>query len=64
MKVSGRLRWVVDSDRKDLACDTPSDQADREDASESESEGETSLVAQRVLKNLALIQAYESRRDG
>ena len=59
MKISGRLRWVVDSDRKDHACQTASDRDDRVDVPQ----GEGSLVAQRVLKNLALIQAYAARRD-
>jgi hypothetical protein len=60
MKISGRLRWVVDSDREDLAQDKASDPADREDVPERE----TSLVAQRIMKNMALIRAYEGRRDG
>ena len=58
MKISGRLRWVVNSDREDIAHHDASCPVDREDIPESE----TSSFAQRILKNLALIRAYEAQK--
>jgi hypothetical protein len=55
MKIGGRLRWVVNSDREDLAHHEASQPVDREGS-------ETSSLAQRILKNLALIRAYETQK--
>jgi hypothetical protein len=57
MKSIGRLRWAVGNDRKDLA----NDEADRRSHCDDGAEQKTS--AERVLKNLALIRAYEAKTD-
>jgi hypothetical protein len=57
MKTIGRLRWVVDSDREDIANhEAGPSYRDGEDA-----EQESSSLTQRVMKNLALIRAYEAQ---
>ncbi|MCP3466583.1 hypothetical protein [Bradyrhizobium sp. CCGUVB23] len=57
MKSIGRLRWAVDNDRKDLANYETGQRSHRERDSEQES------LAERVLKNLALIRAHEAKTD-
>ena len=59
--IADRLRWVVDSDRDDEAIHEASGLADRDHDDVQESE--TATLAGRILKNLALIRAYEARRD-
>ncbi|GLR91373.1 hypothetical protein [Bradyrhizobium iriomotense] len=54
---SDRLRWAVENDRKDLA----NYESDRRSDCDSGSEQEA--LAERVLKNLALIRAYEAKAD-
>ncbi len=60
-EIIGRLRWVVDSDREDVADYEASRRPYRDN--EDVSERETSSLAQRVLKNLALIRAHEAQSD-
>ncbi|MGV7217279.1 hypothetical protein [Bradyrhizobium sp. UFLA05-112] len=57
MKSIGRLRWAVDNDRKDLANHEASERSHRE------SDGEQESLAERILKNLALIRAHEAKTD-
>ena len=57
MKSTGRLRWAVENDRKDLA----NHEADRRSHRERDAEHES--LAERVVKNLALIRAYEAKMD-
>ena len=57
MKSIGRLRWAVENDRKDLV----DYEADRRSDCDQDSEQES--LAERVLKNLALIRAYEAKTD-
>ena len=56
-KSIGRLRWVVDKDREDLA----GHEADQRSFGDSDAEQES--PSDRVLKNLALIRAYEAKAD-
>jgi len=57
MKSVGRLRWVVDKDREDLA----SSESDRRSDCDGDVEQDSST--ERVLKNLALIRAYEAKAE-
>jgi hypothetical protein len=60
MKSVGRLRWVVDKDREDLAHHEAhrSSYRDGDHVAEQEASSPTELV----LKNLALIRAYEANK--
>ncbi|WFU43368.1 hypothetical protein QA640_13500 [Bradyrhizobium sp. CB82] len=57
MKSIRRLRWAVENDRKDLANYKAGPGSDCDRAAEEES------LAERILKNLALIRAYEAKTD-
>jgi hypothetical protein len=57
MKSIGRLRWVVDKDREDLVSHEAGDRSHGDGGAEQES------LSERVLKNLALIRAYEAKAD-
>jgi hypothetical protein len=59
VKINGRVRWVVHSDREDVA------EAGRGSCPDDErgTGREASSLAERVLKNLALIRAFEARRS-
>jgi hypothetical protein len=57
MKSIGRLRWVVDNDRQDLA----DHEAGRLSSRDGEDDAEQESATERVLKNLALIRAYEAK---
>ena len=61
MKSNGRLRWVVDNDREDLANHEASRRSYRN--GEDDAQEESSSLAERILKNLALIRAYETKKD-
>jgi hypothetical protein len=59
MKSVGRLRWVVDHDRQDLA----NREVGRRSCRDGENGAEQEALAERVLKNLALIRAYEAKAE-
>ena len=59
MKSIGRLRWVVDNDRQDLA----DHEAGRLSCRDGEEDAEQESATERILKNLALIRAYEAKAD-
>ncbi|WP_157450577.1 hypothetical protein [Bradyrhizobium sp. ARR65] len=60
VKISWRVRWVVDSDREDIAeAGRLSYRGDEQAITDPEG----SSLAERILKNLALIRTYEARRD-
>jgi hypothetical protein len=61
MKSIGRLRWVVDNDREDLANCEAGRRSYRH--GEDDADQESSSLTERVLKNLALIRAYEAKND-
>lgn len=60
-EIADRLRWVVGSDRDDVAVHDASDLTDRDH--DDVPERETATLADRILKNLELIRAYEASRD-
>ena len=56
-KSIGRLRWVIGNDREDLANYDAASRSLGDDANDADQESPTN----RVLKNLALIRAYEAK---
>jgi hypothetical protein len=59
MKSIGRLRWVVDNDRRDVA----DYEADHPSCRDGENDAEQEAATERILKNLALIRAYEAKAN-
>ena len=58
-KSIGRLRWVIGNDREDLANYDAAGRSLGDNANDADQESPT----KRVLKNLALIRAYEAKSD-
>ena len=61
MKSVGRLRWVVDNDREDLASHEAGRRSCRDGGDDAERKSPS--IAERILKNLALIRAYEAKNE-
>ncbi len=59
VKISGRVRWVVGSDRESIA---EAGRLSYRDDEQTTKDPEVSSLADRILKNLALIRSYEARR--